>query len=136
MIACLPVDKLTRTKQTLLERLTKKSCTLHELQSLIHKYATICMPRRGAWPRFSTTHDQPYERRHRTTPSYKAEFVFPQGRYYVASIEQENGTNVFLDIAPTNSPELEFSTDASDSLCYAAFFQQFLVSRQVVKPFP
>ena len=42
MIACLPADKLTRTKQTLFEWLSKKSCTLHELQSLIGMLQFAC----------------------------------------------------------------------------------------------
>jgi hypothetical protein len=32
---------------------------------------------------------------------------------WLVFLEQWNGTNIFLNIAPTNSPELEFSTDAS-----------------------
>jgi hypothetical protein len=40
-------------------------------------------------------------------------------------LEQWNGTNIFIDLAPTNSPEFEFSTDASGSLGYGAFFSNF-----------
>jgi hypothetical protein len=44
---------------------------------------------------------------------------------WLVFLEQWNGTNIFLDLAPTNSPELEFSTDASGSLGYGAFFSNF-----------
>jgi hypothetical protein len=44
---------------------------------------------------------------------------------WLVFLEQWNGTNIFLEIAPTNSPELEFSTDASGALGYGAFFNNF-----------
>ena len=44
---------------------------------------------------------------------------------WLVFLEQWNDTNIFLDIAPTNSPELEFSTDASGAQGYGAFFNNF-----------
>ena len=44
---------------------------------------------------------------------------------WLVFLEQWNGTNIFLDLAPTNSPELEFSTDVSGSLGYGAFCSNF-----------
>ena len=42
MTACLPANKLTGTNQTLFEWLSKKSCILHELQSLIGTLQFAC----------------------------------------------------------------------------------------------
>ncbi len=42
MIASLPIDKFTRTKQDLSVWLSKKSCTLRELQSLIGTLQFAC----------------------------------------------------------------------------------------------
>jgi hypothetical protein len=44
---------------------------------------------------------------------------------WLVFLEQWNGTNIFLDLAPTNSPEHEFSTDVSGSLGYGAFCSNF-----------
>ena len=42
---------------------------------------------------------------------------------WLVFLDQWNGSNIFLDIAPTQHlPALEFSTDASGSLGYGAFF--------------
>ena len=113
-----------RTKQTLFEWLSKKSCTLHELQSLIGTLQFACclvMPGRAFLQCMINL------TRHITKPHHiKLNSSFRKDiAMWLVFLEQWNGTNVFLDIAPTNSPKLEFSTDASGSLGYGAFFNNF-----------
>ena len=125
MIASLPADKLTRTKQTLFEWLSKKSCTLHELQSLIGTLQFACrvvVPGRAFLQRMiNLTRGVTKPHHHiKLNSSFRKDVAM-----WLVFLEQWNGTNIFLDIAPTNSPELEFSTDASGSLGYGAFFNNF-----------
>ena len=125
MIAQLSADKLTRTKEIIFERLSKKSCTLHELQSLIGTLQFACrvvVPSRAFLQRMiNLTRGVTKPHHHiKLNSSFHKDVAM-----WLVFLEQWNGTNVFLDTAPTNSPELEFSTDAFGSLGYGAFFNNF-----------
>ena len=125
MIASLPVDKLTRTKQDLSVWLSKKSCTLRELQSLIGTLQFACrvvVPGRAFLQRMINLTRGVIEPHHhiKLNSAFRKDVAM-----WLVFLEQWNGTNIFLDIAPTNSSELEFSTDASGSIGYGAFFNNF-----------
>jgi hypothetical protein len=125
MIASLPSDKLERAKQDLLNWLAKKSCTLRELQSLIGTLQFACrvvVPGRAFLQRMINLTRGVVEPHHhiKLNSSFRKDVAM-----WLVFLEQWNGTNIFLDIAPTNSPEFEFSTDASGALGYGAFFNNF-----------
>ena len=118
MIASLPSDKLERAKQDLLNWLAKKSCTLHELQSLIGTLQFACAFLQRI---INLTCDVVEPHHHiKLNSSFRKDIAM-----WLVFLEQWNGTNIFLEIAPTNSPELEVSTDASGALGYSAFFNNF-----------
>ena len=125
MIASLPSDKLVRAKQDLSYWLSKKSCTLRELQSLIGTLQFACrvvVPGRAFLQRMINLTRGVIEPHYhiKLNSSFRKDVAM-----WLVFLEQWNGTNIFLDLAPTNSPELEFSTDASGSLGYGAFFSNF-----------
>ena len=122
MTASLPADKLTRAKEDLSIWLTKKSCTLRELQSLIGTLQFACrvvVPGRAFLQRMiNLTRGVSKPHYHiKLNSSFRKDVAM-----WLVFLKQWDGINIFLDIAPTNSPDLEFSSDASGSLGYGAFF--------------
>ena len=116
MIACLPLDKLERTKVELHNWQSKKSCTLRELQSLIGTLQFACrviVPGRAFLHRMINLTCGVTEPHHhiKLNSSFQKDVSM-----WLVFLDQRNGSNIFLDIAPTHSPALEFSTDASGSL--------------------
>ena len=105
--------------------LSKKSCTLRELQSLISTLQFACrvvVPGRAFLQRMINLTREVIEPHHRIilNSAFRQDVAM-----WLVFLEQWNGTNIFLDIVPTNLPEHEFSTDASGSIGYGAFFNNF-----------
>ena len=122
MIACLPPDKLARTKLELRSWQSKKSCTFRELQSLIGTLQFACrvlVPGRAFLQRMINLTCGIREPHHhiKLNSSFQKDVAM-----WLVFLDQWDGSNIFLDIATTHSPTLEFSTDASGSLGYGAIF--------------
>ena len=122
MIASLPSDKLERAKQDLSAWLPKKSCTLRELQSLIGTLQFVCrvvVPGRAFLQRMIILTRGVSEPHYhiKLNSSFRKDVTM-----WLLFLEHWNGTNIFLDVSSTSSPDFEFYTDASGSLGYGAFY--------------
>ena len=125
MIACLPPDKLARTKLELCSWQSKKSCTLRELQSLIGTLQFACrvlVPGRAFLQRMINLTCAVREPHHhiKLNSSFQKDVAM-----WLVFLDQWDGSNIFLDIATIHSPTLEFSTDASDLWLQGAWSKQF-----------
>ena len=116
MIASLPPDKLNRAKLELSNWLSKKSCSLRELQSLIGTLQFACrvvVPGRAFLQRMINLTRGVREPHHhiKLNSPFRKDVAM-----WLLFLDHWNGKNIFLDPSTTNSPDFEFYTDASGSL--------------------